>query len=157
MNSFCHTTPGASRCFGLAKVPKQAAWSLCLAFAAVFVPPPAQAGTTALVDPNIITNGFMNVFASPGVGYQFGSAWAAKDLRAIYSSPSLLTLLPCTNVSNPTDTYWVNPDGTGAKWMDANWYQQADNLLSSNITFSGNVVSYSFPSNYNCSAFIKVF
>jgi hypothetical protein len=34
----------------------------------------------------------MNVFASLGTGYQFGSAWAAKDLRAIYSSPSLLTL-----------------------------------------------------------------
>lgn len=119
--------------------------------------PRAQAGTTVLVDPNIITNGYMNVFATPGAGYQFGSSWAGKDLRAVYSDPSLLTLLPCTNVSNPTDSYWVNPDGSGAKWMDASWYQQADNLLSSNITFSGNVVSYSFPTNYNCSAFIKVF
>jgi hypothetical protein len=130
----------------------------CLAVAVVFASSPAaRAATTVLVDSNIITSGFMNVFASPGAGYQFGSSWAAKDLRAIYSDPSLLTLLTCTNVSNPTNTYWVNPDGSGAKWMDANWYHQADTLLGSNVTFSGNVVSYSFPSNYNCSAFIKVF
>jgi hypothetical protein len=120
--------------------------------------PQGKAQTTVLVDPAIITTGYMNVFALPanGGGYQFGSGWGASDLRATYAG-SLLTLRPCTNVSNPTDTYWVKPDGTGNKQMDANWYHQADNLLGSNITFSGNVVSYAMPSNYTCTAFIKVF
>ena len=119
---------------------------------------PAGAAVTALVDPSIITNGFMNVFAAPGgAGYQFGSSWAGKDLRAIYSDPNTLTLLTCTNVSDPTISYWTNPDGSGAKWMDGSWYQQADNLLGQNVTFSGNVVSNTFPAGYNCTAFIKVF
>ena len=117
-----------------------------------------NAQTTVLVDPAIITSGFMNVFSLPadGGGYQFGSAWGAADLRATYAG-TLLTLRPCTNVSNPTDSYWVKPDGTGNKQMDANWYHQADNLLGSNITFSGNVVNYAMPTNYTCTAFIKVF
>ena len=159
MNASPHSTLSCSRFFGLTKFSRHAT-VFCVAVAAVFASSPsAQAGPTVLVDPHIVTNGFMNVFASPGFsGYQFGGQWAGKDLRALYDTNlNLLTLLPCTNVSNPTDSYWVKPDGTGNKWMDASWYQQADNLLHSNITFSGNVVSYSFPTNYNCSAFIKVF
>jgi len=132
---------------------------LTLALAAsVFGARPAGASVvTALVDPNMITNGFMNVFAAPNTGYQFGSSWAGKDLRAIYSDPSTLTLLTCTNVTDPTISYWTNPDGSGAKWMDASWYQQADNLVGQSVTFSGNVVSNTLPAGYNCSAFIKVF
>ncbi|HSY17912.1 MAG TPA: immunoglobulin domain-containing protein [Candidatus Acidoferrales bacterium] len=157
MNAIKPTIPSTDSRFRLAKVLKQTSLA-CLAVAALLANTrPAQAGTTVLVDPAIIQTGFMNVFAAPGTGYQFGSGWAGTDLRALYSDPALLTLLTCTNVSAPGNSYWVNADGTGGKWMDASWYQQADNLLSSNITFSGNVVSYSFPTNYTCSAFIKVF
>src|SRR4051794_8531409 len=76
-----------------------------------------------LVDPSKGWGGFMNVFALPadGGGYQFGGGWGAVDLRASFSG-GLLTLRPCTNVSNPADGYWVKPDGTGNKQMEASWY-----------------------------------
>jgi hypothetical protein len=114
--------------------------------------------TQILVDPTKPWGGFMNVFALPadGGGYQFGSGWAGADLRAAFSA-DLLTLRPCTNVSNPTNTYWVKPDGTGNKQMDASWYVDTASLLSSNIVFSGNTIDDTLPTNYTCQAFIKVF
>ena len=114
--------------------------------------------SAVLVDPAQPFVGYLNAFALPadGGGYQFGSAWAAGDLRATYSG-DFLKLQSCTNVSNPTDAYWTKPDGTGNKQIDASWYVQNDGLLSSNITYSGNVVNYALTSNYVCQAFIKVF
>src|SRR3989442_12520790 len=75
---------------------------------------PAFSQSQVLVDPSKAWAGFMNVFSLPadGGGYQFGSGWGAVDLRAAFSG-DLLTLRSCTNVSNPTTTYWVKPDGSG--------------------------------------------
>ncbi len=100
----------------------------------------------------------MNVFSLPADGgtYQFSSGWAASDLRTAFSG-DLLTLRSCTNVSNPTNAYWVKPDGSGNKQMQANWYVDTAALVGSNVTFSGNVVDYALTTNYTCQAFIKVF
>jgi hypothetical protein len=114
--------------------------------------------TQVLVDPAQSWSGYMNVFALPadGGGFQFGGSWGAGDLRAAFSA-HLLTLRPCTNVSNPSDGYWVKPDGSGNKQMEANWYVDTASLVGSNVTFSGNVVAYTLTTNYTCRAFIKVF
>jgi hypothetical protein len=114
--------------------------------------------TSVLVDPAKTWSGYMNVFALPadGGGYQFGGGWGASDLRAAFSG-DLLTLRPCTNVSNPTDAYWVKPNGSGNKQMEASWYVDTASLVGSNVTFSGNVVTYALTTNYTCRAFIKVF
>ena len=114
--------------------------------------------TQVFTDPAQAWGGYMNVFALPadGGGYQFGGGWGAGDLRAAFSG-DLLTLRPCTNVSNPADGYWVKPDGSGNKQMEASWYVDTASLVGSNVTFSGNVVDRTLSSNYTCRAFIKVF
>ncbi len=118
----------------------------------------ARAQVPVLVDPAQAWQGYMNVFALPanGNGYQFGGPWGAADLRAGFAN-DLLKLQACTNVSNPTDSYWTNPDGSGAKQMQANWYVDTAALVGSNVVFSGNVVDYSLTADQNCQAFIKVF
>jgi hypothetical protein len=109
-------------------------------------------------DPSKPFGGYMNVFSLPadGGGYQFGSGWGGGALRATFAG-DLLTLLSCTNVSNPGDAYWTKPDGSGNKQMDASWYVDTASLLGSNIVFTGNVVEDTLTTNYNCHAFIKVF
>src|ERR1035437_6308865 len=114
-----------------------------------------QAQSTALVDPSKGFSGYMNVF-DLGNNYQWGSGWGANDLRATYVA-DVLQLQACTNVSNPTDAYWVNPDGSGNKKMEANWDVDTASLVGSNVTFSGNVVDYTLTTNYLCRAFIKVY
>jgi len=118
----------------------------------------AHAQSQVVVDPAKTWAGFMNVFSLPADGgtFQFNGAWAAADLRAAFSG-DLLTLRPCTNVSDPAMTYWVKPDGSGNKQMEANWYVDTATLVGTNITFSGNVVDYTLTTNYTCRAFIKVF
>src|SRR6516164_9654275 len=107
-----------------------------------------QAQSPALVDPSKGWGGYMNVFSLPadGGGYQFGGSWGGNALRGSFSA-DLLTLQSCTNVSNPSDTYWCKPDGSGNKQMDASWYVDTASLVGSNVTFSGNVVDYTMTSN----------
>lgn len=111
--------------------------------------------TEVYTDPAKSWGGYMNVF-DLGNGYLWGSGWGAADLRAGFTA-DLLTLRPCTNVSNPSDAYWVNPDGSGAKKMSANYFVDTTSLVGSNVTFCGNVVDYTLTTNYTCQAFIKVF
>jgi hypothetical protein len=118
----------------------------------------AQSQSQVLVDPAKSWAGFMNVFSLPADGgaFQFNGPWGASDLRAAFAG-DLLTLRPCTNVSNPSDAYWTKPSGAGNKQMEASFYVDTPTLVGSNITFSGNVVNYTLTSNYTCRAFIKVF
>jgi hypothetical protein len=110
------------------------------------------------LDPRAPWIGYMNVFALPqdGGAYQFGSSWAVKDLRAIINGGTF-TLLPNTNTYNPSDAYWVNPDGSGAKSLDAVVYQQFDGLNGTVITFSGFCQSNTLDAGYTNTAFIKDF
>lgn len=110
------------------------------------------------VDPRAGWVGFMNVFALPqdGGGYQFGSSWGVKDLRAQING-AIITMTPNTNTYDPTNTYWVNPDGSGAKSMDAVLYQQFDGLTNMVITFSGFCLSNNLDPAYTNTVFIRDF
>ena len=127
---------------------------------------PAQAQVTVTVDATKTWIGYMNVFGinadgTPNYGgYQFGASWGTKDLRAKFdpAGASFLTLTPCTNVWETTDTYWVAADGiTPNKWMDASFYVQNDNLAGQTITFNGTCLTNSLVGAANSDAFIKVF
>ena len=120
------------------------------------------------VDPSQGWVGYMSVSALPanGGGYGFGNAWGTSDLQAAFSGTTNLTLSPCTNVWNPTDSYWVQPDGvTPNEIMDASMYVQNDNLANTNLIFVGTCLSNTLTANpephtgisYTSVAFIKIF
>ncbi len=111
------------------------------------------------VDPSQTWIGFMNVSNLPADGgaYQFGSSWGTSALQANFSGP-VLTLAPCTNVWETTDTYWVKPDGVSPnKNMDAVMYVQNDALAGSSVTFTGLGLANTLVSPYTCVAFVKEF
>lgn len=117
----------------------------------------SKGDTTVGVDPSAGWIGYMNVFNLPADGgaYQFGSSWGTSDLQAAFNS-SVITLSPCTNVWETTDTYWVKADGVSPnKNMDANFYVQNDALSGQTVTFQGDVLSDSLVSPYTSVAFIK--
>jgi len=119
----------------------------------------ARANTTVDVDPAAPWIGFMNVFnlQADGGAYQFGNAWGTADLRASFG-PTALTLSPCTNVWETTDTYWVKADKVSPnKNMDANMYVQNDALAGQTLTFNGQTIANTLVSPYTCVAFIKDF
>lgn len=115
--------------------------------------------TQVFVNPSAGWIGYMNWFdnnnGSPG-NYVSGGTWGTADLQASFAANEL-TLAPNTNVYDPANSYWVNPDGSGAKWMDANFYVQNDALGGQTLTFSGKVLDNSLVSPYNSVAFIKDF
>jgi len=117
--------------------------------------------TTLSVDSTKPWIGFMNVFALPGDGggYMFGSAWGTAALRANFdvTGTNFVTLTPNTNVYNSTDAYWVKPDGSGNKNMDASFYVQDDTLAGQTLTFSGTCISDTLVSPFTSVAFIKDF
>lgn len=118
-----------------------------------------QAQTTLAVDSTKSWIGYMNVFNLPsaGGGYVFGQGWGTADLRAFFNGTNSLTLTPNTNVFNPTDAFWANPDGSGNKTMDASFYVQDDTLAGQTLAFSGTCLSNSLVSPYTSVAFIKDF
>ena len=95
----------------------------------------------------------MNVFGlgGPGYGaagaggYVFGSGWGTADLRATFAGPTLS--LKANTVNPPAglgDSFWYNPDTSGNKIMDANFYQEFTGpLAGQNVTFTGNVLANS--------------
>lgn len=123
----------------------------------------ANAQTQFLLDPSKNWIGFMNVYALPsaGGGYLFGSAWGTGSLTAYYDShTNILTLIPCTNIWETTDGYWVqtNNNDLPNKQMDANYYVQiTETGAGQNLTFSGNCITNTFNSSYASTAFIKEF
>jgi hypothetical protein len=131
----------------------------------VAVAPPSA---TVTVDPSQAWIGFMNVFSLPadGGGYQFGNSWGTSALQADFSGTTNLTLLPCTNVWETSDTYWVKADGvTPNKIMDASMYVQNDTLINSNVVFVGTTLTNTLTNSpepltgvrYTSVAFIKAF
>ncbi len=123
----------------------------------------ALAGSAAVADVNVTVDagqtwlGYMNVFELPsnGGGYLWGSPWGTADLRASFAG-DILSLRPNTNVYNPSDAYWVNPDGSGNKWMNANMYVENPGLIGQTVVFSGKTMVNSFVDGYTSRAFIKV-
>lgn len=109
-------------------------------------------------DPGAAWNGWMNVFETPanGGGYLWGSPWGAADLRAGFDGAGVLSLAPNTNCYNPADSYWVNPDGSGNKDMEANFYQEWGGLAGQMVTFNYTVGTNTLLAGYAAQAFIKV-
>jgi hypothetical protein len=121
----------------------------------VVVPP---APITVYVDPSQSWSGYMNVFDLPvdGGAYEFGSTWGTDALPAVFNG-AVLTLSPNTNNYNPSDPYWVNPDGSGNKTCDASMYVQNDNLAGQVVIFTGYCQANTVVSPYASTAFIKDF
>ena len=129
---------------------------LLVAAAVLALPALALANVAVTVDPGQTWVGYMNVFDLPvgSGGFLWGSAWGTADLPATFDGPEL-TLAPNTNVYDPNDAYWVNPDGSGAKWMNANMYVEPG-VIGDTIDFSGLCVENTFVADYTTDAFIKV-
>ncbi len=122
----------------------------------------ALAGAPALavdvtVDSGQTWLGYMNVFetAANGGAFAFGGPWGTPDLAASFTG-DVLTLTPNTNCYNANDAFWVNPDGSGNKFMSANMYVESLALVGETVNFSGKTLVNSFVSGYTSRAFIKV-
>ncbi len=133
-------------------------------FAALGIAFQSHAQTTLTIDSARPWTGFMNVFDLPanGGGYEFGSGWATADLRAYFDATgtNTLTLTPNTNTYDPNATptnYWVNPDGSGNKSMDASFYVENNNLAGQNIYFNGTCLTNTLVAPYTSMIFIKEF
>ena len=133
--------------------------SVCLAALCVA----AVCSTSALADVTFTINpaagwiGYMNVYELPenGGGYLWGSSWATPDLPAVFTGDQL-KLSPNTNCYNAADAYWVKPDGSGNKMMEANMYVEDASLIGQTAEFVGNTLEYTFVDGYATQAFIKV-
>jgi hypothetical protein len=109
------------------------------------------------VDPAKPWVGYMNVFELPANGgaYLWGSGWALDALPAVFTG-SQLKLSPNTNCYNAADPYWVKPDGSGNKSMNANIYVEDTSLVGKTISFTGLTLANILVPGYASQAFIKV-
>ncbi len=132
-------------------------WSLAAGALLAAAAPGLAETVDVTVDPGRTWLGYMNVFELPvGQGaWLWGSAWGTADLPAVFTGDHL-KLSPNTNVYNPNDPYWVDPNGNGAKWMSANMYVEDTSLVGKTVSFSGETLVNSFVAGYSSQAFIKV-
>lgn len=115
-----------------------------------------------VVDASADWLGYMNVFDLPenGGGYQFGGPWGVSDLQTILVSGSnALRLYPNFNTysDNLADSYWVNQTtGAGNKNMEAiTLIEPGVSANDNDLTFIGNVASYTLDAGYSAKYFIK--
>ena len=93
----------------------------------------------------------------PEDGGSSASSWGLSDLPAVFSG-NTLTLSPNVNTYNPSSTYWVNPDGTGANQMDGAIYNETTGVyVGASVTFTFDVLANTLASGYSADAFIKDF
>ena len=93
----------------------------------------------------------------PTDGGSGSSAWALSALPAVFSG-STLTLSPNVNVYDPSNPYWVNPDGSGANIMDAAIYvQTTGEYVNEKVTFTYFVSANTLSAPYTVDSFIKDF
>jgi hypothetical protein len=66
---------------------------------------------------------------------------------------------PNTDLYNPSDAFWTNPDGTPAKWVEEDYYIANDILAGQGLTltFSGYCPSNSIPAPYSVFAWVEDF
>ncbi|MBN2446250.1 MAG: hypothetical protein JXO22_05975 [Phycisphaerae bacterium] len=125
--------------------------------AAALFAAPGLATVEVTVDPAAGWIGWMNWYDLPedGGAYVAGGAWGTPDLPAVFTGDEL-KLSPNTNTYNAADPYWVKPDGSGNKWMEANMYFEDTGMVGESVTFTGLTPEYSLVSPYESKAFIKV-
>ena len=101
--------------------------------------------------------GFMNVFDFQD-NFQFGGGWGVPDLVTIVEDNNTsLTLKPNRINVAQDDTYWLNPDGSGNKVMEAITLAADDALLGQAFSFNGSVSSNTLDPNYTSYAFVRIF
>jgi len=106
--------------------------------------------------------GFMNVFELDGVTPAFSSGWGVADLNVSFDDGAGTMTFGPNTIGDP-DPYWYQggggPGAPGNKVMEANLYQQVDDgsLAGQNVTFSGNVASFSLTSAHEAIVFIRDF
>lgn len=93
----------------------------------------------------------------PGDGGSGAGVWGVSALPAVFSG-NTLTLSPNVNTYAAGNTYWVNPDGTGANQMDGAIYNETTGIyVGTSLTFTFNVLANTLASGYSADAFIKDF
>jgi PEP-CTERM motif len=119
---------------------------------------------TVTVDPTTLTDAYMSWSPTaytlanfPGDGGASASGWSLAALPAVFSG-STLTLSPNVNVYAAGNTYWTNPDGTGANQMDGAVYNETTGVyVGASLTFTFDVLANSLAPGYSADAFIKDF
>jgi PEP-CTERM motif len=93
----------------------------------------------------------------PGDGGTSAGGWSLAALPAVISG-NQLTLSPNVNTYNASDTYWANPDGTGANQMTGLVYTETvGTYVNTSLTFTYDVLDNSLVSGYTAYAFISDF
>lgn len=125
---------------------------------------PGEIGEESVtVDASASWNGFANVFDLPADGgeFIFASPWGVPDLRTdIDTENNNLTLFPNFNTyaDNTNDPFWVDQTtNEGNKTFEANTFIESTALAGNILEFSANVESFTISSDYEVSAFIRVF
>jgi hypothetical protein len=132
----------------------------------------ANAQVNVTVSSSQITDAYMVWSQSPYTAANFpadggnnggGQGWSLIDNTAVFSG-NTLTLSPNTNTWAAGNTYWTNPDGTGANTMQASSYAEVDGGLyaGQSVTLTFNVLSDTLAAaalggGYTAEAFIKDF
>jgi len=123
----------------------------------------ARAAVNVTVDPGASWGGWMNVSELPenGGAYLWGSGWGTADLNATFAGDTAI-LMPNYSIGRDvplTDAYWWKPDGTGNKWMEANFYVDGSAPLAPDeaVQFDYTVLSNTLLDPYTSAAFIKFF
>ena len=106
--------------------------------------------------------GYTNVYELPSQGnaFQFGYVTSLPDLKSTLDTTiNQLVIQPnfTTYANNALDPYWVNQStGEGNKWLVASTYVEPGSTFNeTDLTFSGNVSSYTLDSGYTATFFIK--
>jgi hypothetical protein len=124
---------------------------------------PAVAGNpNVTVDPAAEWKGYRNVSDLPanGGGFLYGEPVpVTSELRAGFSG-SVLTLSPFTINPQPdglNDTTWYQPDGSGNRSVEANFYVEppAGSLSGETVNFTGTVLAGNLAPGHTSIAFIK--
>jgi len=115
------------------------------------------------VDANATWLGFANVFELPENGgeFVFNSEWGIADIRTdLDTDNNTLTLFPNFNTyaDNLDEEFWVNQTTLeGNKIFEGISFVESTELAGNVLTFSGNVESFTLSSDYEATAFIRVF
>jgi hypothetical protein len=103
--------------------------------------------------------GFMNVFFLDG-NYDFGSQWGVPDLKTVLDTDANTVILQPnfnTYADNTNDPNWVNQTtGEGNKIMEGlTFVEPGDAFNGVDLTFTGEVQSYTLDEGYEVKYFIK--
>jgi len=149
------TAPGHHIQYGFETIGPDARIATVASLGQVIVTGPS--GVKVTIDSSKTWLAQMSVFNLPADGgnFLFNSGWGASDLPANFAAGNI-TVGPNVSITNPqTDTYWWQPDGSGNKDMQADFYVENPAFSGQIVTFSGYVWTNTLIAPYFTVAFIK--